>query len=154
MLGKFNTAKSMVELVDAGYIKVVPKKKHITAESKRTLFKVNDSIIIAGCYGILALLVLVLLIVSPPNIKGTLRLLTDTILPYTTGQESLEENRLLKVKNGLRIYFWEKGKYPDDLKELVSAKLLHIKEIKDSRGKMYHYESKGNSYKIYQGKET
>ena len=154
MLGKFNTAKSMVELVNAGYIKVVPKKKHITAESKRTLFKVNDSIIIAGCYGILALLVLVLLNVSPPNIKGTLRLLTDTILPYTTGQESLEENRLLKVKNGLQIYFWEKGKYPDELKELVSAKLLHIKEIKDSRGKMYYYESKGDSYKIYQGKET
>jgi hypothetical protein len=81
-------------------------------------------------------------------------LLTDTILPYTTGQEYLEENRLLKVKNGLQIYFWEKGNYPDDLKELVSAKLLHREEIKDGRGKMYYYESKGNSYKIHQGKET
>ena len=149
LLGNFSTAKNLMELLDAGYIKLVTKKK--TAKVDKTVkFRIDDNILITGCYGVLAVIVLVLLIVSPPDIKGAYGLFTENLIPSTIEHRYLEQSRLLKVKNSLQIYFWENGTYPENLKEVVSANLLKRGEIKNSKGDMYYYKSEGVSYKLYQ----
>jgi hypothetical protein len=55
------------------------------------------------------------------------------------------------VKNALQIYFWENGgRYPENLKALVDARILNKREIKDSKGDMYYYKSEGGFYKLHQ----
>jgi hypothetical protein len=83
LLGNFSTAKNLMELLDEGYIKLIPKKKAVKVD-KKVKFRIDDNILITGCYGVLAVIVLVLLIVSPPDIKGAYRLFTEPLIPSTS----------------------------------------------------------------------
>ena len=153
LIGKFATAKSLMGLLDAGYIKLIPKKKAIKAD-KGVKFRIDDNVLISGCYGVLALIMLILLIVSPPDIKGIYGLFTESLIPSTSRHSYFERNRLIKVKNALQIYLWENGRYPENLKALVNARILNRGEIKDSKGDMYYYKSEGGSYKLHQRDDT
>lgn len=150
LLGKFNTSKSLVELLDAGYIKVVPKKKVVTTYKTKDKFKIDERVLIKSCYGILAIFVFVLMLLSPPDMKSTFSLFSGNFYLPVAELPYFEQSRLKKIKNALQIYFWEKGKYPENLNELVSAEILRKEEIKSSKGQLYYYEPKGNSYQLHQ----
>jgi len=150
LIGKFNPLKSLAKLLDAGYIEVKPKENPITVGIKRDIFIVGKRALIMGSYGILILLMIVLVFLFPPDMKSTFSLFSNNLQSHLSAQSYLEQNRLLKIKNALHIYFWEKGNYPDDLKELAIAHILCEDEIKNSKGKLYYYRSKGNSYQLHQ----
>ena len=150
LVGKFNTLKSLAELLDAGNIEVKPKEKPLTIEINKGKFIVKKCALIMGSYGVLILLMVVLIFLSPPHMKNTFSLFTDNFQSHPSAQSYLEKNRLLKIKNALHIYFLEKGKYPDDLKELTSTTILRGDDIKNSKGEIYYYRSKGDSYHLHQ----
>jgi len=149
LLGKFSALKSLMELFDAGYIKIIHKRKPVTIERKRSKFKIEERFLIMGCYGVLALLVIVLLLFSPPDMKSTFSLFSDNIRFTAVDLPCLKQKRLQMIKNALQIYFWEKGRYPEDLKELASVEILGKDEIKNIKGELYYYKSRGNSYQLH-----
>lgn len=150
LLGKFSTSKSLMELLEAGYIKVIPKKKIVTTYRKKGKYKLDERVLIMGCYGILALIIFLLVLLSPPDIKSTFSLFSDNLPLPVTNLPYIDHNRLLKIKHGLQIYYWEKGSYPENLKELVSAEILRKDEIEDNKGELYYYRSKGATYQLHQ----
>ncbi len=146
LMGKFATTKSLMQLLDGGHIKVLPKVKAITVDSKKGKYKLGDRFLVAANAGILACMILFLIILSPPDMKSTFSLFLDNL--DTPVLVYLDHNRLLKVKNALQIYFWEKGSYPPQLEELVKNRILHKDEIKKVSGVQYHYKSKGTTYQL------
>jgi len=150
ILGKCTTLKSLAELLEAGYIEVKLKEKSINIGVKKGLFKVEERAPIIVSYAILFLLIGVLMFLSPPDLKSNFELFSNNLHSHFLAQGYLEHNRLLKIKNALNIYFWEKGKYPDSLKDLISTTILREDEIKNSKGKLFYYRSKGNSYQLHQ----
>jgi hypothetical protein len=87
-----------------------------------------------------------LIFLSPPDIKSTFTIFLDD--PETRVFSYLDHTRLLKIKNALQIYFWEKGSYPSQLEELVKTRILYKDEIKNNNGVKYHYKSKGSTYQL------
>jgi hypothetical protein len=81
---------------------------------------------------------------------STFSLFLDNPESRADARHYLEYNRLLKIKNALQIFFWEKGKYPDDLKELVSARILFDKETRNSKGGNFYYHSEGHTYVLHE----
>ena len=148
IIGKFNTLKSLAELLEASYIEVKLKEKPINIEIKKGILKIEKRALSMGSYAILILLIIVLMFLSPPNLKSTFDLFSNNSHSHLFAHNYLEHNRLLKVKNALNIYFWENGKYPDSLKELISTNVLRNDEIKNSKGKLFYYRSQGNSYQL------
>lgn len=150
IIGKFNTLKSLVELLEAGYIEVKPKESPISVEIKKGIFIVGERSLVMCSYAILILLIVILMFLSPPDLKSTFSLFSNNFHSHPSAQGYLEQNRLLKIKNALNIYFWEKEKYPDNLKELISTNIIRKDEIKNSKGEIYYYRSKGDSYQLHQ----
>jgi len=148
LLGKFTTSKYLMSLMSAGYIEVILKEKSITADNKIRKYISGEHVMIAGSYAILATLIIAITYLSPPDIKSTCSMFINNLDSHVNARTFLEHNRLLKVKNALQIYFWEKGEYPGDIKELVDTGILHGGEIKNSMGEKYFYSSKGDSYSL------
>jgi hypothetical protein len=149
LLGKFTASKYLMSLMSAGYIEVVIKEERVTADNKIRKYIAGKHVMIAGGYAILAMLIIVITYLSPPDIKSTCSMFLNNLDSHVTARTFLEHNRLLKVKNALQIYFWEKGEYPGDIKELVDNGILHGGEIKNSMGEKYFYSSKGDSYSLH-----
>jgi hypothetical protein len=146
LIGRFATTKSLVHLLDAGYINVLPKEKDVTVDRKKNKYKLGERFIVTANAGILASIVLLLIFLSPPDIKSTFTIFLDD--PETRVFSYLDHTRLLKIKNALQIYFWEKGSYPSQLEELVKTRILYKDEIKNNNGVKYHYKSKGSTYQL------
>jgi hypothetical protein len=149
LLGKFTASKYLMSLMSAGYIEVVIKEERVTADNKIRKYIAGKHVMIAGGYAILAMLIIAITYLSPPDIKSTCSMFLNNLDSHVTARTFLEHNRLLKVKNALQIYFWEKGEYPGDIKELVDNGILHGGEIKNSMGEKYFYSSKGDSYSLH-----
>ena len=82
--------------------------------------------------------------------KSTFSLFVNDRNSHLSAITYLENNRLLRIKNALYIYLLEERKYPEDLKELVSADIISEEDIRNIRGELYPYRSKGNSYQLQQ----
>jgi len=146
LLGKFTTAKAIKEILDAEYIELLHDGCSPTAHKKSLKYRAMEKTLIAGGYFIFALFLLGLIKVTPPDMKSTFSFFLNSMNPPNTVLASFEDNRLEKIKHALQIYLWEKGTYPDDLRELVAANILAEEDIKNTRGTVYAYTSQGNAY--------
>jgi hypothetical protein len=54
--------------------------------------------------------------------------------------------QLQRLKNALEIYYLERGQYPSDLKELISANLLREEDLYYRKGISFQYERKDGTY--------
>jgi hypothetical protein len=146
LIGRFATTKSLVQLLGAGYINVLPKEKTVTIDSKKNKYRIGQIFIVTANAAILASILLLLTFLSPPDMKSTFAIFLDD--SETRELACLDHTRLLKIKNALQIYFWEKGSYPLQLDELVKNRILHNDEINKVNGVKYHYKSKGSAYQL------
>ena len=55
---------------------------------------------------------------------------------------------LAKVVTTPHPYYWENGKYPDELEDLVITNILRRQEITNGNGALYTYRSQGLSYSL------
>jgi hypothetical protein len=148
LLGKFTTAKAIKEILDYEYIEAVLDGSYVTYEKKSIKYMMIETVMMVGGYLIFALLLMCLMTVTPPDMKSTFGFFLNKLDPPTAVLANLEYNRLEKIKHALQIYFWEKGKYPDALHELVAANILSGEEIMSSRGKGYFYTAQRNAYSL------
>jgi hypothetical protein len=58
----------------------------------------------------------------------------------------VHQAQLDRIKNALEIYYLEKGNYPNQLEELISAQLLRQSDLFYQRGLSYQYELKDGKY--------
>jgi len=147
LLGKFTTAQTLRELLDRECIERVEKNTLVSGTAKTWEQFLGPRLFIVGGYCILAMLVVSLMRMNPPDVKSTLSLLFPKP-PVASVAANLEHNRVARIKNALQIYFWEHGAYPGGLERLVEVKLLQGKEILSSTGKPYHYSPQGHTYSL------
>jgi len=146
LLGKFTTAKSIKEIMAYDYIEVAHDGSAATDHIKSIQLRALEKALMVGGYLIFVVFLMGLITVTPPDMKSTFSFFLNRLDPPTTVVANLEYNRLEKIKHALQIYFWEKGKYPDDLRELVAANILAGEEIMSSSGTVYAYISQGTAY--------
>jgi hypothetical protein len=146
LLGKFTTAKALKEILDYDYIEVAHDGSSATAQKKSIHYRALEKAFMVGGYLIFVLFLMGLITVTPPDMQSTFGFFLNSLDPPNAVLANLEYNRLEKVKHALQVYYWEKGKYPDELRELVAADILAGEDIMSSRGTVYAYTSQGKAY--------
>ena len=146
LLGKFTTAKALKEILDANYIDIVHDGSSVAIQKKSLKYRAMEKVIMSGGYVIFVLFLMGLITVTPPDMKSTFSFFLNSLDPPNTVLASQEYSKLEKIKHALQIYLWEKGAYPDDLRELVLVNILAEDDIMSSRGTVYPYISQGNAY--------
>ena len=144
LLGKFNASEILADLLEMGLIEVVGVqtpgliKKVGLVNYRKTL--------VYFYYGSFLLLVLVLfLYVKPRFLQPILNSKIESV-DIERPMHFVYKTQLDRIKNALEIYYLEKGKYPQYLEELVSARLLQKRDLFYQRGVSYQYESKDGKY--------
>jgi len=137
LLGKFATLEILASLLEGGDIKEVGIKR--TAEAPppvRPVFKMLQEKPPYVGYGVGLGIALIFFILSVVPFDfgflwGSQRSEVSSMQGYIT------DVRQERVEWGTRIFFLERGRYPDNLKELVDAGIVTEKDIKaqDVRGK-------------------
>jgi len=148
LLGKYTATKTLKLLLENDYTEIVPYDGQEILKSKIINYFLGKQVLTLTSYAILAMLVVSLVYVSPPDMKSTFGLFFNRFNITSTTFIHTDHTRAEKVRNALQIYFWENGKYPDELEDLVVTNILRKKEIINSNGGLYTYRSQGLSYSL------
>lgn len=149
LMGKFKASNCLMTLLSNGYIEVAIKERPQTAGGKINQHIAGGRVLTVCGYAVWAILIIVLMLLYPPDKESTLSLFFDQPESHADARIHMDYHRLLKIKNALQIYFWENGMYPYDLKGLVNAKILFDGETRNSKGEHYDYRSEGDSYDLH-----
>jgi len=148
LLGRYTAAKTIKILLDNDYVETVHYDGQQVLKNKMAHYLFGKQLLTITAYAMLAFLVVGLMTVSPPDMASTFGLFKDRFnLPITLYAHS-DHSRTEKVKNALQIYYWENGKYPDELEDLVITNILRRQEITNGNGGLYKYSSQGLSYTL------
>jgi hypothetical protein len=141
LVGKFATLEILASLLEGGDIKEVGIKRGIPSASAKVTPRVQvqrQRPDYRG-YGVGLLVAFILLLVSLFPFKLAF-LWTDHHGDDSSLQGYAEQRREERVEWGKRIFFLERGRYPESIKELVDAGILDNKDLKvlDVRGESNH----------------
>lgn len=148
LLGRFATAKALREILNQDFIEVVSDEQYAAAQNRSAQQRAREGIVLAGGCLTFAVLLLLLTRVASPDLKTTFGFFLGRADPPPAVLANLENSRLEKIKHALQIYFWERGEYPEDLRELVAAGIVSDEDIVSSRGGGYAYSSQGTRYSL------
>jgi hypothetical protein len=146
LLGKYTATKTLMQFLENDYIELINYDVSENLQSKFKNYVLEKHVLTFVGYAVLAVLGVGLFSVSPPNINSTFTPFIDRFTPTIPSFNQYDYIKVAKVKNGLQVYFWENGKYPKDLQDLVAANILKKQEIADSDGTPYSYSSNGLTY--------
>ena len=130
LLGRYNTVKSMVNLLDVGYVKKISIERAGVERRapQKSIFK--DLV-----YGALPVVVVIFLVglklavtISSPDEN------TDLLV-----KNSLARSQHLRIGNALNVFFLEKGEYPASLEELYEARSISSGDLDFPSGVTYEY---------------
>ena len=148
LLGKYTAAKSLKNLLDNDHIEIVYYDTQVALKNKLRNYVLGKQIVTLGSYAILILLLMSLILVSPPDMKSTFGFFIDGFSPAISAFTQYDHTRVKKIKHALQIYLWENGRYPDELNDLVVTNILKRKEITKDKGALYNYSAHGLSYSL------
>ena len=148
LLGKYTASKTMMQFLENDYIEIVRYDVRDNLQSKLKNYVLEKHVLTLVGYAVLAVLAVGLFSVSPPNLNSTFIPFIDRFTPPMPSLNHYDQIKAEKVKNGLQVYFWENGKYPKELKDLVAANILRQQEITNSQGALYSYRSNGLTYSL------
>jgi hypothetical protein len=144
LLGKFNASEILAYLLEVGLIEIVKvQAPSFVQKVSRIHFKEVQPI---AYFGGLLLLIFLLLVYFTPNFFHHFFNSRIECFHIEIPTHFVQRTQLDRIKNALEIYYLEKGSYPNDLQELVSAQLLRKSELFYRKGISYHYELKGDKY--------
>lgn len=144
LLGKFNASEILVDLSEMGLIEMAGVRTPSFIK-KVSVVNFREALVFVY-YGAFLVFIIVLLIYFKPNFLHHFwesKLETGHI---ETPTHLLHKTQLERIKNALEIYYLEKGQYPSQLEELISARLLQKSDLFYRKGVSYQYELKDGKY--------
>jgi len=147
LLGKFATVQALRSLLDRELIERVERENLVAGTARTWQQFLGTRLFAAGWYAMFSLIVIGLYSISPPDFKMTFRQFSPNGL-IQVASESIEQNKRIKIKNALQVYFWEQGCYPDSLAALVESGLVQTNETENSAGNPFSYRSQKHTYTI------
>ncbi len=144
LLGKFNTSEILVDLSEMGLVEVAGVRTPSLIK-KVTMVNFRETLTFVY-YGAFLVVLFVLLIYFKPTFLN--HLWDSKIEPadVEVPMHLVHKTQLERIKNALEIYSLEKGQYPSQLEELITAKLLQKSDLFYGKGASYQYELKGGKY--------
>ena len=144
LLGTFNTAKILSELMQAGYIAKTAAAAAVPAGPLRAAFTKYSGT--AVHYAALALALALLL---PKTFPGNiLPLLSAQLVQQPCGAEYQTQLQLLRIENALEVHKIRQGKYPGNLQELVAENFLRAEDLSIPQGRTISYAPEETSYRL------
>jgi hypothetical protein len=144
LLGKFNASEVLAYLLEVGLIEIVTVRTQSFAQKVgRIHFK--EFLPISSFAGLL-LLVFLLLIFSMPDFLHQFFTSKIERVRIEIPVHFVHRAQLDRIKNALEVYNLEKGSYPNQLEELVSAHLLRKSDLFYRKGISYQYELRDGKY--------
>jgi hypothetical protein len=144
LLGKFNASEVLAYLLEVGLIEIVTVRTQSFAQ-KVGRIHFNEFLPIASFAGLL-LLIFLLLIYSMPDFLHQFFTSKIEQVHIETPVHFVHRAQLDRIKNALEVYNLEKGSYPNQLEELVSAQLLRKSDLFYRKGISYQYELRDGKY--------
>jgi hypothetical protein len=144
LLGKFNASDILVDLLEMGLIEVVGIRTPSLVKKVRMInFKEALAFVYYGAF--LIFLFLILIYFKPSFIQHFWESKVERVRIEAPTQY-VHRAQMNRIKNALEIYYLEKGRYPSQLEELVSAQLLRKSDLFYRKGVSYQYELKDGRY--------
>jgi hypothetical protein len=144
LLGKFNASEILAYLLEVGLIEIVTVRTQSFAQ-KVSRIHFREYVPITS-FGGLLLLIFLLLIYFVPNFLHLFFTSGIEQIHIETPAHFVQRAQLDRIKNSLEIYNLEKGSYPNQLEELVSAQLLRKSDLFYRKGISYQYEFRDGKY--------
>jgi hypothetical protein len=144
LLGKFNASEILMDLSEMRLIEMVGVR---TPSLIRKVSMVNFREALAFVYyGAFLVFIFLLLIYFKPNFLHHFWDSRIERVDIEIPMHLVHKTQLDRIKNGLEIYYLEKGQYPSRLEDLISTKLLQKSDLFYCKGVSYQYELKDGKY--------
>jgi hypothetical protein len=144
LLGKFNASEILVELSGMGLVeKVGIRTPNLVKKVSMTNFR---GVLNYIYYGSFLVFVFILLVFFKPTFLSHFWNSYPTRVNIDAPTHFAHKIQLDRIKNALEIYYLEKGQYPSNLEELISAELLQKNDLFYRKGVSYQYELKEGKY--------
>jgi Domain of unknown function (DUF4388) len=144
LLGKFNTSEILSALLEMGLIEMVGVQTP-TLIKKVSMVSFREAFGYVYYGGFLLFLILVFVYFRPSFVHHFWESKIETV-DLAVPDRLTHQMQLSRIKNALEIYYFEKGQYPNSLKELVSARLLRKDDLFYRKGIAYRYELRDGKY--------
>jgi hypothetical protein len=144
LLGKFNASEILLNLLEMGLIEIVGIR---TPSLVKKVSMINFREALAFVYyGAFLLFVFLFLIYFKPDFLNHFLNSRIERVDIEIPTHFVLRAKLDRIKNALEIYYLERGRYPQQLEELISAQLLRKDDLFYRKGAPYQYELKDGKY--------
>jgi hypothetical protein len=144
LLGKFNASEILSDLLEMGLIGTVGIR---TPSLIKKVSMINFRKALAfGYYGAFLIFIFLILFYFKPNFLYYIWDSKIERVDIEIPTHFVHKIQLDRIKNALEIYYLEKGKYPNQLEELIFAQLLPKRDLFYRKGISYQYELKDGKY--------
>jgi len=146
LLGKFIASETLVNLLDMGWVELVGVRTPNLIQ-KVGLIKFREALPFVY-YGVFFVFCFLALVYVKPNVL--IQFLDSKIerVHLEIPTHFIQKTQLDRIKVALEIYYLEKGNYPSNLEELISAELLQKSDVFYRHGINYQYGLKDGKYFI------
>lgn len=133
LLGRYNTVKSIVNLLDAGYVKKISVER--VSPGRRAPEK---NLVREIAYGALPIVIIVLSF----GVRGAIPSSPANESVRPSVRNAIAQSQQLRIRNALNVYFLDRGEYPASLDELVEAGSISPGDLSFPSGVTYEYALK------------
>jgi hypothetical protein len=144
LLGKFNASEILVDLSEMGLIEMGGVRTPSLIK-KVSMVNFREALTFVY-YGAFLFFIFLLLIYFKPDFLHHFWDSKIERVDIEIPTHLVHKTQLERIKNALEIYYLEKGQYPSQLEELISARLLQKSDLYYRRGVSYQYEIRDGKY--------
>jgi hypothetical protein len=144
LLGKFNTSEILAYLLEVGLTEIGSVQTPSLIKKVSTI-NFREALPYVYFGGVLVLIFFLFGIFTPNFLRHFLGSRVERV-DIERPIHWVQKTQLDRIKNALDIYYLEKGNYPNQLEELVSAQLLQKSDLFYQKGISYQYELIGDKY--------
>jgi len=146
LLGRFKASEILVELLEMGLIEMVGvRTPSLIKRVKMVHFRQAVPFLYTGAF---LFFIFLLLFYVKPELRSYLFQSKIERVDFELPIHVVYKSKLERLKNALEIYFYENGKYPNRLEELVQTRLVNREDLFYLKGIPYQYELKDGKYLI------
>jgi hypothetical protein len=130
LLGRYNTVKSMVNLLDAGYVKKISVER--VGVGKRAPEK---NLIREIAYGALPVAIIIIAL----SVRVAIMASASNEVARPSVKNAIAQSQQVKIRNALNLYFLDNGNFPESLDELLKSRSISSGDLNFPSGVTYEY---------------